>query len=182
MVIHGELRYLAAFCVCCAMSACSQLVSAQDTERATKPQTTVVDPAVKQELERQQGNWAVVSSVRDGQEADPEITLSIQRIVAEDRVVWERDGKPFSGGTLVILPELEPCGLEIIPDGGPARGERVLGIYKWDHDELIICMADLKQPRPTKFSAGPGRKTTLMRFTKVTEKNSIKRREPDGPK
>jgi len=145
---------------------------------AQEPAPAPVSKQVAEEQQHQQGTWAVLSSVRDGQEGDPEIVASIRRMVMGDRVVWERDGKSFSGAALVLRPELEPKGLEIVPEGGPARGEHVLGIYKFEGQELVICMADLKEPRPTEFSAKPGSKTTLMRFKKVSEQTPQSLKSP----
>jgi uncharacterized protein (TIGR03067 family) len=149
-------------------------------------QNQLQDPAdetTAQELERQQGTWQVVSSIRDGMEGDPEIVASIRRIVTGDHVVWERDGKPFSGSTIVVIPGTDPRGIDVIPDGGPARGKRVLGIYKFDDERLVLCMADADQPRPTTFSAETASRQTLMVFKKrPNEQSKPRKRQPAVPR
>jgi uncharacterized protein (TIGR03067 family) len=120
--------------------------------------------AVKDELERHQGTWSVTSSVYDGQPASEPVVRSIRRIVAGDHVVWERDGKSFAGTKIELDPAREPKAIDVIPDGGPDRGRRVLGIYKLQGDRLTICMAAPGRPRPTEFRAEKGSGWTLRTF------------------
>ena len=122
------------------------------------------DPAVKDELKRHQGTWAVTSSIYDGQPASQEIVRSIKRIVTGDHVVWERDGKRFAGTRIEVDPSREPKTIDVIPDGGRNRGERVLGIYKLEGDRLTIAMAAPGQPRPKEFQAAKGSGWTLRTF------------------
>jgi uncharacterized protein (TIGR03067 family) len=129
---------------------CSVLATAQDT--------------AKQELERHQGTWIAISFRRDGQETPAEIVRTITRTVERNHVVWRRDGKSFAGTTVVLDPGQDPNAIDVIPEGGPSRGKRVLGIYKIDKDTLTLCMADADRPRPREFKAEKGSKHTLMVF------------------
>ena len=122
------------------------------------------DQAVKDELKRHQGTWSVASSLYDGQPAPEEIVRSIKRIVTGDHVVWERDGKRFAGTRIELDPTPEPKTIDVIPDGGRNRGERVLGIYKLEGDRLTIAMAAPGQPRPKAFEATKGSGCTLRTF------------------
>ena len=121
------------------------------------------EPA-KQELARHQGTWTAVSFRREGQETPAEIVRTITRTVEGDHVVWKRDGKSFAGTTVVLDPGRDPRTIDVLPDGGPSRGKRVLGIYKIEKDTLTLCMADPDQPRPREFKAEKGSKHTLMVF------------------
>ena len=122
------------------------------------------DVVVKNELKRHQGTWIATSSTFDGQKAPDEIARSIKRIVAQDHVVWERQGKRFAGTKIELDPTHDPKNIDVIPDGGRNRGERVLGIYKLDGDRLTICMARAGQPRPKEFKAEKGSGWTLQTF------------------
>ena len=122
------------------------------------------DPAIKEELERHQGIWTATSSIYDGQEAPEKIVRSITRTVEQDHVVWKRDGKSFAGTKVELDPSRDPKAIDVIPDGGRHRGERVLGIYKLEQDRLTICMAAPGQPRPREFQAGKGSGCTLRTF------------------
>ena len=122
------------------------------------------DPSRTTELKRHQGTWLVVSFERDGRKTPKDVTDSIVRLVENDHVTWTRSGKSFAGTTMVLDPKAEPPTIDLIPDGGPARDKRVLGIYKLEGDTLTICVADPDTPRPTAFSAPKGSGRTLQRF------------------
>jgi uncharacterized protein (TIGR03067 family) len=122
------------------------------------------DEAVKNELKRHQGTWIATSSTFDGQKAPDDIARSIHRIVVEDHVVWERRGKRFAGTKIELNPTHDPKNIDVIPDGGRNRGERVLGIYRLDGERLTICMAVAGRPRPTGFKAEKGSGWTLQTF------------------
>jgi uncharacterized protein (TIGR03067 family) len=127
---------------------------------------TVDDDVAKKELKRHQGTWVATSSTFDGQKAPEDVVRSIKRIVTDDHVVWDRNGKRFAGTNVVLDPTTEPKSIDAIPDGGRNRGERILGIYKLDQDALTICMAAAGQPRPGEFKAEKGSGWTLQTFTR----------------
>jgi uncharacterized protein (TIGR03067 family) len=125
------------------------------------------DQAIKDELARHQGRWVASTSVYDGQEAPAEIVRSITRTVEDDHVVWHRDGKSFAGTRIELDPSRDPKAIDVIPDGGKDRGERVPGIYKLEDDRLTICMAAPGRPRPTEFKAEKGSGCTLRTFIRA---------------
>jgi uncharacterized protein (TIGR03067 family) len=135
------------------------------------------DDTVKQELKRHQGTWIAKSSTFDGQDAPKEIVRSIKRIVTDEHVVWQRDGKQFAGTKVLLDSTKDPNTIDVIPDGGRNRGERILGICKLDRDTLTICMAAAGQPRPAKFKAEKGSGWTLQMFTRE-KPASLPRSEP----
>lgn len=126
-----------------------------------------VDDPTAADLECHRGTWAVVRSVRDGMEGPAEVVRSITRVVEGDRIVWKRDGEPFAATRFTIDPEADPKAIDLIPEGGPHRGERVEGIYKFEDDALILCVADPGQPRPSAFEAGPGSGASLYVLRRV---------------
>lgn len=131
----------------------------------------LADDPINEELKRHQGTWFVTSSIYDGQEAPTNVLSSIKRIVDGDHVVWERDGKRFAGTRIELDPSHVPKTIDVIPDGGQNRDERVLGIYKIDGNTLTICMAAPGKPRPNKWKADKDSGCTLRTF----------RREPAPP-
>lgn len=123
--------------------------------------------AVERELLRHQGTWVVTRAVFDGQESDPEIVRTIQRVVEGDHVVWRRDGQAFAGARIELDPSANPPAIDVLPDGGPSRGRRVLGIYKIEGETLTLCMAAPDQPRPDVFEAAAGSGRSLMTFRRA---------------
>lgn len=122
--------------------------------------------SAKNELKRHQGTWIATSSIFDGQKAPEDVVRSIKRIVTDDHVVWERNGKRFAGTKVVLDAATEPHTIDVIPDGGRNRGECILGIYKFDRGTLTICMAAAGRPRPKKFKAEQGSGCVLQSFTR----------------
>jgi uncharacterized protein (TIGR03067 family) len=129
------------------------------------------DDALKNELKQHQGTWIATSSTFDGQKAPEEIVRSIKRIVTGDHVVWQRNGKQFAGTKVLLDATKDPKTIDVIPDGGRNRGERILGIYKLDRDTLMICMAAADQPRPKDFKAEKGSGWTVQTFTREKPTN-----------
>jgi uncharacterized protein (TIGR03067 family) len=125
----------------------------------------------EREREQHQGTWRVTSFVSDGTGAPPEVVGKMSRVVEGDHVVWKRDGTSFAGTIVELDPAAEPKAIDVIPDGGKLKGQRVLGIYRLDGDTLTICMSGPDQGRPGEFAAGKGSGRTLMTF----------RREPPRP-
>jgi uncharacterized protein (TIGR03067 family) len=128
------------------------------------------DDLQQDELKRHQGTWIVTSSIYEGQEAQAAVATSIKRIVDGDHVVWERDGKRFAGSRIVVDPKSEPKAIDVIPDGGPNRGEPVLGIYKLENGTLTICMAGPGRARPREWKAEKGSECTLRIFRREPQR------------
>jgi len=129
------------------------------------------EPASR-EITKHQGTWLASSFRRDGQQTPQEIVRTITRTGVNDHVVWKRNGKSFAGTAMVLDPRQSPMSIDVIADGGPSRGKRVLGIYRLDGNRLTICMADADQPRPKDFTAEKGSLQTLMTF--IREKPQAK--------
>lgn len=115
---------------------------------------------------QQQGTWEVVSFTRNETVTPKEITDSIVRIVEKDHVIWKREGKAFAGTKVVWDDTKTPKWMDVLPDGGPSKGEKIPGIYQIEGNNLTICMADKGKARPTQFASPKGSDHTLMVFRK----------------
>lgn len=121
------------------------------------------------ELEKQLGTWQAVAFEREGVSTPEELVRTITRTVERDRVVWERDGKPFAATTLKLDTESDPKGIEVSPEGGPNRDKVTRGIYRFEGDHLLLCTGDPGKPRPRTFDAPKGSRRTLMKFRRVAD-------------
>ncbi|CAN5738608.1 hypothetical protein BH23PLA1_BH23PLA1_40860 [soil metagenome] len=121
------------------------------------------DPA---DLEKQchQGTWLVVSFSMEGEETPSDVLDEIERVVDGERVVWYRQGRTFAATKTELDPTSDPPAIDVVPEGGPNREERILGIYKLEEDVLMICMAPAGADRPRNFDAEPGSGHTRMVF------------------
>ena len=118
-------------------------------------------------LANHQGVWKVVSFTRNDIQTPKEITESIVRIVEKDHVIWKRNGKAFAGTKIILDDSKSPRWIDVLPDGGPGKGEKVPGIYHQDGDMLTICMADKGKPRPVELASPKGSDNTLMVFRRA---------------
>lgn len=135
-------------------------------------QTPPTDPILEKEKEKHQGTWkAMVYRIED-KETPAAIAQSITRTVAGDRVVWKREGKSFAATRLEIDPKQSPPWIDVIPEGGPWKGKKVHGIYRWKDEKLELCMAPPGKPRPSEWDSPAGSGISIMIFEKV----------PDGEK
>jgi arylsulfatase A len=148
----------------------TDLIPPRDASQPKAKAQRKAERVARRERERHQGAWRAVSSVREGKAGPPEVIKSIVRTVEGDHVTWTRDGKPFAGTTVELDPDADPPALDVLPDGGRARGQRVLGIYRLEGDTLTIAMADPGQPRPTSFESGPGSRVTVQTFRREATK------------
>jgi uncharacterized protein (TIGR03067 family) len=137
-------------------------------------QAPAESPEVKNELKQHQGVWTTTSFRRDGKDADDAVARSITRTVDGDHVVWKRNGKSFSGSTILLDPTADPKTIDVLSDGDPAREKRVRGIYKLEADRLTICTSDPGSPRPKDFKAEKEDHQTLMVFTREKAKPKTK--------
>lgn len=118
-------------------------------------------------LAKHQGTWKVVSFTRNDSQTPKEITDSIIRIVEKDHVIWKRNGKAFAGTKIVLDDSKSPTWIDVLPDGGPGKGEKIPGIYRQEGENLTICMADKGKTRPTEFASPKGSDLTLMVFRRA---------------
>ena len=121
-------------------------------------------PEYKDDKERLQGRWVAESIEMDGQQRPPEIV---------ERTTWTVSGNKIKM-TPVIARQREaifhldesadPKKIDVIDDDRKAG----FGIYRFDGDRLVLCIADVdEKERPTKFSSTGGKNRTLVVFKRA---------------
>jgi uncharacterized protein (TIGR03067 family) len=121
------------------------------------------DP-VKEDLDRLQGTWKLVSTAWDG--TTSRAAEGDKAVVTGDRLVVTRGGKDQEM-RFTALPGMAPKGIDLTPKEGPA-GYHLLGIYNLDGDTLVLCYRLPVRPegvgkaRPSEFKAGPKSYTMML--------------------
>ena len=104
----------------------------------------------KNDLDKFQGNWAVESVSVEGKELPAEVVMSFKMSFKEnDYTVLI--GPDKTEGIFRVDASKNPKTIDIIPDNGPDRGRKQMGIYQFDGDKLKICAAQPGKDRPTNF-------------------------------
>jgi uncharacterized protein (TIGR03067 family) len=110
----------------------------------------------KSDLERIQGSWLTTGIEVDGQKAVPPATIKTR--FKDKNYSQSADGKEVETGAFALDDSKNPKTIDFKIETGPDAGKDQAGIYKFDGEELILCVAR------------PGDKTRPKSFeTKDTE-------------
>jgi|SRR6516164_11852824 uncharacterized protein (TIGR03067 family) len=109
--------------------------------------------ADKKELELLQGDWQLVSAMRDGKAMPEAMVKATKCTVKGDKFTIFRDGKAVEAGTLKPDTSRKPKQIDIKLSDSDAIA---LGIYELDKDDFNICYAPPGKDRPTEFAAKEG--------------------------
>src|SRR5262249_17086372 len=129
---------------------------------------TPVDPAVviKRDLDKLQGTWYVVASQNKGKEQVVTTPLKVV-VVGQSMTIHhpENSGGPETS-FLKVDPNVNPHKIDIFP---PKPGHQDAGIYRWQGDNIQICLgarlkvadggkviADAEKQRPRAFDSRDG--------------------------
>lgn len=113
----------------------------------------VADPA-KDDLEKLQGVWKVVSLEKDGKKLPEDAVKSLRVTIKEDKFLF-KEGDKEAEATVKLDPEKKPKAIDLVVKEGDSF-KTIKGIYQLDGDDLNICAAgDDKADRPTKFVTKP---------------------------
>src|SRR5262245_61846033 len=117
------------------------------------------DDASKKDLERMQGEWQLVSLMRDGQEQpERELAKMVRAVSGNDLtiVVEGAEGVATLKSTIVLDATKNPKSMDVTRTNGPTKGQVSLAIYEFDGDLLKTCVAPPGKDRPTEFAAAAG--------------------------
>jgi uncharacterized protein (TIGR03067 family) len=112
------------------------------------------------DVEKMQGDWAVVSVVRDGVKEDDDNAQSLFRTVKGNQYTVFLFDKAVGNGTFKIDATKKPKTIDSFP--ASLAGKALLGIYEIEGDTIKTCYAPAGKDRPTEFSSKKGSEHTLM--------------------
>ena len=109
------------------------------------------------------GEWRVESLVEDGKsEMLPAMTLTFQ---ANGKCFAREGDDPPMPATYTADPKKTPAEIDVTE--GRGMGARpMFGIYKFDGDALVLCLAQ-KGDRPTDFTAAAGSRRVLVTLKRI---------------
>jgi uncharacterized protein (TIGR03067 family) len=119
-------------------------------------------PTTKIDLKKMQGTWKVVRAETKAKGAKN--LDGVRFIIKNDQMtIKDPNLKRDETATFKLDAKKRPHHINITPTmkGGPR--EVVLGIYKFEKDQLIIAFNEPKSPRPTRFDALAAMKLVLQK-------------------
>jgi uncharacterized protein (TIGR03067 family) len=113
------------------------------------------EQATREDRERLQGTWALVTMVVDGRElGDGEGKETYQLTFEEDRYAISTGGRTRTRGAYRLDAARSPKALDTIPSEGEEAGRTRLGIYKLEGDTLTVCAHDPARHHPGQHRPG----------------------------
>jgi uncharacterized protein (TIGR03067 family) len=101
------------------------------------------------------GTWKVVSTMADGVEQTEEHKFKVS--FDGEAFTVQIEGVDHLKGTLSLDASADPKTIDLSFTEGPHKGDRMLGIYKWDGEKLNWCTTMPKgKTRPTEFTTTSG--------------------------
>ena len=122
----------------------------------------------KTELDKLQGKWSVTAMERGEKSAPKEIIDNIVITFAGDKMTLGRTqaGAKSKEYTITLDPTKDPKAVDLIPTDGTSKGKKVAGIYRFDGNDLKICMPNSdSQERPKEFKSVKDSDLIMMSLT-----------------
>lgn len=123
-------------------------------KKGNAPKTTETaekkDDAIKAELARLEGSYSCVSLQQGTDKGDSEIIKTLKLVVKDNQWTVYIRGKVSTLATFTIDPTKKPKTIDLTGTMGGDKGEKYLGIYELNGDELNLCIGDTKS-RPSGF-------------------------------
>jgi uncharacterized protein (TIGR03067 family) len=111
------------------------------------------------------GEWVPSTAVRGGKPDMPPAGSTITFTVDGKLMMKEGTQAKADEGGYKIDAKKNPAEIDITPPAGD-KGPMIVGIYKFERDSLILCLA-LGGTRPTKFESPEGSETMLITLQRV---------------
>ena len=115
-----------------------------------------------------EGEWAMVSCVRDGEPVPQTYVLLGKRVAKGNEMTVTIAWKTIMKSRYSLDPSTEPKSIDYLHLHGPSNGQEQYGIYQRAGDSVTFSMSAIGQERPRDFTTkrGDGKTVTVWRFVK----------------
>jgi uncharacterized protein (TIGR03067 family) len=120
--------------------------------------------AVKRELARLDGEWAMASGKHDGHSVPDGLLASWKRMAKGNETTLTFGGRVVFKATFVVDPGKKPRTIDYTLTDGPDKGKTQLGIYEWDGETVRFCFAGPGKERPAGFESKAGDGLTVSEW------------------
>jgi uncharacterized protein (TIGR03067 family) len=123
----------------------------------------------KEELDKLQGTWKLVSEVDSGQtqQVDPMETFTFNKDTCQNKV----GSKLTDEFTIKIDPGKTPKEMDMIPLKDPSKGIPCPAIYKIEGNQLVICVNfSPNGKRPSGFDSNANNRNIILKMDKMEKK------------
>jgi uncharacterized protein (TIGR03067 family) len=116
------------------------------------------DPAdaIKTELAKFAGEWTMVSGEINGQAVPDQMRTQFKRIATGDETLVMLGESTFMRAKIAVDPAKKPKAIDYTLLEGPNKGQKQLGIYEFDGENLKFCFSSSGKERPTEFTSPDG--------------------------
>jgi uncharacterized protein (TIGR03067 family) len=124
--------------------------------------------ALKAELAKFTGEWTMVSGEINGQAVPEQMRSQFKRIATGDETLVMLGESTFMRAKFAVDPAKKPKAIDYTMLEGPNKGQKQLGIYEFDGENLKFCFASAGKERPTEFTSpeGSGRVASVWKKAK----------------
>lgn len=116
-----------------------------------------------------EGDWAMVSCIRDGEPLDKNFVKRGRREYSGNKTVMFFADQLFMQAGFTLDPAQQPKRIDFVNAQGPGAGKTQYGIYELDGRTLKTCFAAPGHPRPGDYKTEHGDGRTVTIWNRVDE-------------
>jgi RNA polymerase sigma factor (sigma-70 family) len=129
-----------------------------------------VAKTLKNDKEKLQGTWLMVSGVANGDALSDEAVKDRKVVIEDDKITELERGKKLIPSDFVLDTTRDPKAIDAIPLEGGFKGMKHRGIYALVGDSLKLCFSKAGDIRPIAFICEKGSQRVLLVYKRDTPK------------